>query len=313
MSWLASSNIGLRIFCLTEPCSAAPEGTLAPRAVAAVAACSIVWSVCCRNGSPSSIGLAATLTCVIALVALYGGPYGCTPLLQSTVASYFAANWHPGQPHNLGCGALWRVGSSADGGKGLCLDVPGPQGEDCVVLSIGSNGDFTFETSMHAIAPLCDIHTFDGTMQTGSRAKLLKAAKPQWVHFHHVNFDSQSHTSIREMLAKRRQRVWVLKMDCEGCEFESLLPFLRDVCIDILLLEIHPKADIMPTHQLLSSINQTLGLYYREPNFDMLAEGKPGYFELAFRRRPGVAACELPTFRATSKGHHGPRAKLQDS
>ena len=35
------------------------------------------------------------------------------------------------------------------------------------------------------------------------------------------------------------RRIDVLKMDCEGCEHTSLLPFLDRVCVDVLMLEFH--------------------------------------------------------------------------
>ena len=31
----------------------------------------------------------------------------------------------------------------------------------------------------------------------------------------------------------------MLKIDCEGCEFSSLPPFLENVCVDQLILELH--------------------------------------------------------------------------
>lgn len=53
---------------------------------------------------------------------------------------------------------LRRVGSAADGGKIIC-DV-GRLAPPCVVYSLGSQGDYSFEREMLALTQ-CEVHTFD--------------------------------------------------------------------------------------------------------------------------------------------------------
>ena len=59
-----------------------------------------------------------------------------------------------------------------DGGKVIC-DPYRLEGEDCLVYSIGSNGDFQFEEAIKKINPRCEIHTFDHTWTPDGREKGL--------------------------------------------------------------------------------------------------------------------------------------------
>ena len=54
-----------------------------------------------------------------------------------------------------------RFGDSGDGGKLLCADMLASP--DCVVFSLGSNNDFTFEDDILARTP-CTVVTFDCTV-----------------------------------------------------------------------------------------------------------------------------------------------------
>ena len=70
-------------------------------------------------------------------------------------------------------GVLRRIGgraSNGDGGKWLCntgvlKDIP-----DCMIYSLGSDGDFSFEEEMLRVAPNCAVHTFDCTLDDRKRA-----------------------------------------------------------------------------------------------------------------------------------------------
>ena len=62
-------------------------------------------------------------------------------------------DWQP----SFSCPVMTRVGAG-DGGKWVC-DVRKLQGDDCIVLSIGSNGNFEFELEILKINPRCKIHT----------------------------------------------------------------------------------------------------------------------------------------------------------
>ena len=72
------------------------------------------------------------------------------------------------------CKTHTRIGKAGDGGKNVCLDniVAG----SCVVYSLGSRLDFSFENDV--VDKLnCEVHTFDCTV--GSPSKV-----PHGIHFH---------------------------------------------------------------------------------------------------------------------------------
>lgn len=178
------------------------------------------------------------------------------------------------------CDRMVRMGGlgllgTADGSKMVCLDALQSKAH-CVVVSVGCNGDFTFEEAVHAAYPHCTVHVFDGTMagRTGF------AGPPSWLAptFHYRNFDAKSYILFAGI------HVSILKMDCEGCEFRALLPFLRHACVDQVLLELHGG----PRRSLLDSVNASHGVFYVEPNF-----GTTGCLELGLLRRD-VRVCNTP-------------------
>lgn len=110
-----------------------------------------------------------------------------------------------------------RVGRG-DGGKWLCgvrrLKSP------CVIYSLGSGGDSSFEESMLSLTP-CDVHTFDCTIG-------LNTSHPR--HFYHktcIGVPPPGHSlaaffkSYREVTEQLGHRhVDVLKVDIEGYEYQ---------------------------------------------------------------------------------------------
>jgi hypothetical protein len=143
-----------------------------------------------------------------------------------------------------------QTGNVLDGGKLVCkaADALRPP---CRVFSVGSNGDASFENGIHALSPECRIDTFDGTL-VGRRSKLA-AALPSFVRFHPLNWSPSTLGEIVQTLdgnarEGRKGAAWtpsppptlpVLKIDCDGCEFNSLMPFLERVCTEQILIEIH--------------------------------------------------------------------------
>ncbi|KAJ1465930.1 methyltransferase domain-containing protein, partial [Baffinella frigidus] len=76
------------------------------------------------------------------------------------------------------CGRVERVGAEGDGGKWICVDDQLLPPEDCVVYSLGSRLDFSFESDLVARFG-CEVHTFDCTVGTPP-----PAAVPRGVAFH---------------------------------------------------------------------------------------------------------------------------------
>ena len=182
--------------------------------------------------------------------------------------------------HAAPCQRRARLGKGGDGGKVVCLDdAPAllPQStsralqgeEECLAVSVGSNGDFSFEKDVHALNSRCRIETWDGTLSPSLRA-------PRYTSLIRSNFNA---TSWAPYAGKH---VAVLKMDCEGCEHECLLPFVQHTCVDLILLELHNFGGkrTREVTRLMQQLTSTHALYYAEVN-----PNNPCCNEYALRRR----------------------------
>ena len=124
-----------------------------------------------------------------------------------------------------------RVGLGGEQSKMLCRPALMPSESGCLFISVGSNGDAAFEKQMHALAPACSIQTWDGTLV--GRRKHLSAQLPNFTTFVPHNFGPESWRQINA------SSVSVLKIDCEGCELTALVPWVRNICTDRILVEVH--------------------------------------------------------------------------
>ena len=184
--------------------------------------------------------------------------------------NYFQYNWEP----EFTCDFEERIGPMGDGGKWLCNAYKIAHAENCNVLSIGSNNDFSFEDAMHKLNPRCKIHTFDHTV--------LTPKAPAYVNFHSVGLGSQSSGNIRTMkdimdiAGFQGKDVDVLKIDCEGCEYDVYKQFFTGF-IRQILIEIHyngkPWKDLgenkirESTDALMQSMHDHgFTIFHKEPN-----------------------------------------------
>lgn len=188
----------------------------------------------------------------------------------SNARHYYQSMWHAG---DMQCSHLKRLGAAGDGGKYVCMD---PLRDPVKVLSVGSMGDFTFENDIMAHFPHASITTMDGTVSASVATKA-----PPGVKFVRSNFDQT--TNVAGPLD-------ILKLDCEGCELQALMPFLKRTCVKQILIETH--ACIQPLkrhHQLMAKLNHSFGVFVKEPNIEF-SDGSCVEFGL-LRRQP----CEPST------------------
>ena len=150
--------------------------------------------------------------------------------------TYFQGNWNPGTfvgADCADCAHMWRVGPDGDGGKMVCFDdVPRPPAP-CNVVSVGvggdtstSNTDFRFVISLHKHFPHCQIDVYDGT--NFGRGKITNP--PSFVKLHPINFGESTWKS------QNGAPVHLFKIDCEGCEFEAVEPFVRNTCPEQMMV-----------------------------------------------------------------------------
>ncbi len=173
-----------------------------------------------------------------------------TTIAAKSAYDYFEPEWNCEDEVRIGPG-LVNVG---DGPKFVCGSAVLASTEGCIVYSIGSNYDFSFEYAVNSIAPHCEIHTFDGTLNLTKRA-LPEGLEDKNIHFHNWNIvsdcrseelaklDSPSYCVSNTLLKLNHHEsttiTW-LKIDCEGCEFTVIPKFTEStVKIDQLMIEVH--------------------------------------------------------------------------
>ena len=198
------------------------------------------------------------------------------------VKSYLQLLWHPGLPLGLPCPDLRRVGSLGDGGKQVCHTTSLQRLTQCVVISIGSNGEASFERAVHALNPACEIHIYDHTLTRRKRRRL-----PGFVTLYEEAFNATA-AQLRRYAGRTVQ---LLKMDCDGCEFDAVPLWLASgVCTQQLLFELHgseaawtksiwgpagslggtgdAEQRLLKMNALLSRLEPEFGVFSSEPNIE---------------------------------------------
>lgn len=120
-----------------------------------------------------------------------------------------------------------RVGRIGDGGKWVCGVRALLEDRPCLIYSLGSRGDTSFEEEILS-RTACEVHTFDPDVTQG-----IESALPG-LHFHAIgigrdngtaltSLDDRKMHSIEQVMGKLGHKwVDVLKMDIEGHEWDVL-------------------------------------------------------------------------------------------
>ena len=214
--------------------------------------------------------------------------------------------------HATTCTQIQRVGGSGDGGKLICADDVRPN--DCVVYSLGSRLDFSFEIDVIKRFG-CQVHTFDCTVGTPPASKI-----PAGVSFHpwcvggkdeaksissdlgHQGELGQYYTltTIREKLG--HTSIDLLKMDIERHEF-AVVATLKD--------DNAPHQIAFETH-----LHNAYGMWGRPVSEDEWATmwatlGGLGYRVFAHESNPFcVCCCEFSLVRGTPTVEHDVNRRL---
>ncbi|KAL9178453.1 hypothetical protein ACHAXT_003783 [Thalassiosira profunda] len=183
-----------------------------------------------------------------------------------------------------------RYGAVGDGPKFLCgVDhlaqkaarlMEEGAGERCLVYSIGSNNDVSFERAVHDFMPGCEIHTFDPTLQTAF-------VGDKYATFHNwgLGKDGESATmegkswtakgleTIMRELGHTNRTIDILKIDCEGCEYKTLPPVFDAIAagnaqISQLQVEmhVHTVADLHIHDFFAAADRAKLRIFHKERN-----------------------------------------------
>jgi Methyltransferase domain len=177
---------------------------------------------------------------------------------------WYQNNWEP----TIACRFLRRIGGLGDGPKWICdphritKAVKQRRGvdnkkADCLVYSVGSNGDFTFENGLQQFlenGSICEVHTFDfGDFH-------LKAENYAHLNIHYHQWGlkgSYNDTTFvynqadlltknpfktlqetMQVLGHSGRSIDIFKIDCEGCEWSTYKDWLT-ADIRQILVELH--------------------------------------------------------------------------
>lgn len=136
--------------------------------------------------------------------------------------------------------------------KYLCGAIRLKNAKKCVVYSIGSRGEFSFEELVHDLNPNCEIHVFDPAPEFAN-----SSSTPAFIRYNAVGLASTSdgdldpvqrrrmaasnyqYETLSEMMARLgHDEIDVLKIDCDGCEYKMYEQLGKINCKQ-LLIEIH--------------------------------------------------------------------------
>lgn len=163
-------------------------------------------------------------------------------------ANYF---WQENYDPEFTCLHESKFGGLGDGGKWIC-DPHRIDKDNCLVYSVGSHGDFSFESSvLREVSEKCEIHTFDRDKHFNKK-HFDVLAKEAGVEFHHVMIGepTEKHPNgkrFREIFKDLKHEgkiIDVMKIDCEGCEWQQYKEWIEDfreakVVVRQVLLELH--------------------------------------------------------------------------
>ncbi len=150
----------------------------------------------------------------------------------------------------LSCPFERRIGRLGDGGKWVCnphfITSSSPK-HDCLVYSVGSNGDASFEAAiLRDVSPECHVHVFDfGNYES---SVLVQTNHDPHVHYHQWGISDATSGVFKTLqdtvqeLGHVGRTVDIFKIDCEGCELDTFASWFRaDVTLKQILVEIHPR------------------------------------------------------------------------
>jgi hypothetical protein len=193
---------------------------------------------------------------------------------QDTAYMFFQDNYEP----TFSCRFEQRLGINGDGGKWICDPYRLKQAESCLIYSLGSNGEFSFENETNRYLPNCDIHTFD--MKNFNCSDICT--------FHQVKIgDGLNGTKTLRMIMSDLNHTGryleILKIDVEGSEYEffddlfnktdQLSDNIRQILVEIHLSKIIRKInndtvyDFYKIHRLFQLFHdQHFVIFHKEVN-----------------------------------------------
>ncbi len=198
---------------------------------------------------------------------VFGHPLLGIQQLLSTDPPHWAAfdSMGPVLPHACDSIGPMCVLGSGDEEKRICWPLDVLKSPGCVVFSIGSNNQWTFEEDVSA-KTTCMVHTFDCTVKNPT-------PPPTRVAFHPTCVGSSCGLTPLMELVERHGVPYYLKFDAEGYEFETLATFLYYAYARYH--ESGGTVDMFPTQIGLE-------VHYTTPFFDVSQQGLLAFSNMLF-------------------------------
>ena len=162
----------------------------------------------------------------------------------------------------------------------MAIERKNATGEGCLVYSVGSNGDFSFEEAIgNLYGDLCEIHTFDPKDYSAQVPESIKDI----VRFHAWGIKSEiemgnetvitnklgpfhSLLNTIDTLEHTNRTIDIFKIDCEGCEWSVYKDWLAaNADIRQIMVELHnvPKESL----DLFGAMEEAgYVIFHKEPN-----------------------------------------------
>lgn len=249
-------------------------------------------------------------------------------------------------PPSFNCPWRERLGRFSEGGKVVCnWQALARAGTGCVVLTFGVRGDVSFEQSL-ARRTQCQIYAFDPTVSALPSRLTREQPCPSAggiIHFERAGIGPTDDATNEQqgtvhtlhgrfplrtlgLLAARvgARRISLLKIDCEGCEWEAFRQLHKEgflARVDQLLIELHlPEVKLNKAGNAsgvrgvfeLFRACEAAGLYafswevnHNAPGFLRL---RPGYIEYSFVRATAPAMRVPPWAETEADGLYGAAA-----
>lgn len=180
--------------------------------------------------------------------------------------------------------------SNGDGPKWICDPHRIGKQKDCLIYSVGSNGNTMFEEGVKSeVGSHCEIHTFDMVTYNKRNGQFQPKLEAIGAHFHAWGLGTQAEANayektkrgapiytLQQTMAKLNHTgrvVDVFKIDCEWCEWYTYEEWLQAGDLRQILVETHnaPMPNAMDFFYTLHDAGYVI--FNKEANYQNLAGG----------------------------------------
>lgn len=218
---------------------------------------------------------------------------------RGTTPSWYQTNYEP----DFSCQFERRVGGNGngDGPKWVCdphrivekqRRRSSNNNNKCLVYSIGSNGDFQFETALQLLLGrgVCEVHIFDMDDFSKEMQEWANRYNVTDLYFHKWGLTTNSTTGptntsksnhnhtfksisdiVQELGHATRKVIDIFKIDCESCEWDTFYEWLDEESLKMprlqqILVELHrsPPTKVLPFFNALRQ--HGYAIFHKEAN-----------------------------------------------